>query len=241
MNPRIKGHWCRMVWSKFHNRSSGAFGVMHSYQDGVEITAPEAIRRGAKAVSSLGRVRASLFAMVVSLSVSQASASEWWMIGDDEHDVRFMDRQSVSRLSYPNNSTYSVWVKRKFYRPDDSGIDSDTVLAHLDCSKNEIAVRTTVSYDKAGNVKSSYSSSEYALSYSPIIPDSWGEIYRKFVCGTATSNDGSTVVIDGESFYRVADIDKLVGLFASLHPAKRSRPTAPSANPRSTGVVTRKR
>ena len=131
----------------------------------------------------------SLFLLAFLMLALNVQATTWVQVGDYE----YIDKDSVEyyindrgEMQF-NKKTY--WMKTinhdGLYKEAEKiskkkiSYSKDQWIA--DITKKSIAVKSGISYDKEGNVVSSYSFQDYELNWSPIVPESKGELWFELI------------------------------------------------------------
>lgn len=132
-------------------------------------------------------------------------AANWIQTGQKT----YLDRSSISKYNdiYSRNSIYSFWTKNLYNESEfDEFLENkyghkywySKVLVLMDCSNKERAVKSGTWYNLQEKVTYNGTSvyDDYSLQWSPVIPESIGEVEYNYVCGSAIENDDSYPSLD---------------------------------------------
>lgn len=123
--------------------------------------------------------------------ICRAYAAEWVQIGEKS----YLDASSMSpydyRLNFDNDGLYSIWKKslndgtdmwKNLEKNLDKKLWYNQSLLIVNCTKKEIAIKSSVTYDLKDKAVSSENLN--LLEWRSIVPESNGEFIYTLVCNT---------------------------------------------------------
>lgn len=111
--------------------------------------------------------------------------SNWISTAADKK--RFLDTNSIQKSNecLLGDVCYSAWTKNLNTGEYDNNVWYSKTMAIYNCSKREIAIKSGTLYDLKDRaiIGKTYNISKYYLEFSPIIPESCGEVELNYICG----------------------------------------------------------
>ena len=119
------------------------------------------------------------------LSVSGAASAEWTQSGESDNYILYVDRATIRR----NGNFVKMWSLQNFKTVQKSAAGGESYLSvkeqsEYDCKEEKWRLLAFTWFDgKMGNGKVVVSDSDFRDKWSPVGPESIGEILWKIACG----------------------------------------------------------
>jgi hypothetical protein len=107
------------------------------------------------------------------------SESDYWLVASGEDAYAFVDASTIQKGA---DGTIWAWVERVIEGDEvkTTGFKSDLAFVGISCQLGTISEADEIQYDNHGHVVKSFPSDP--TPYSRIVPDSFGEREKEFLC-----------------------------------------------------------
>lgn len=172
------------------------------------------LARGAKLSSVMRMIdfkRISAWAAaVIVVCPSVAAAADWWAVASNDTAVALIDAGSISKTVVNGKSVVRAWITTgQLRRPDKDGAMETKAQSYFDCSNRSSAQKSYIDYNQNQDVLTSHTNEDYALHWSPIAPETFGDAELDYACfnDQVQASDKGQLTLHGNPIYRIIDMD----------------------------------